>query len=296
MGKALRWLALACLAQSGGFARADSAPAAERGFSLAVQLQHAAYHARAVPSAIVSAAAGFDPSGPLHLVVFLHGYNGCVPVLMGQGEMHCRPGDPATQGWDLGSYHAAAHTNTLFVVPQLALNQRDGRPGRFELQGEFRAFLEELLEGPLAGPLGRPHSLRDVASVDLLAHSAGYQTALAIMEHGALGGLLKSVVLFDALYGEGPRFADYIEAHAATGLRFVSIALPNGIPAHENVALLRRLRRTLGTEHVFTSDAEHLAEAIALHPIVIASGTPPHRLVPANHLAEVLRSLRAAAH
>jgi hypothetical protein len=285
-------LALLCFAS---FARADAAPDSAHGFTQAVQLQHAAYQARGVPSAIVHAAAGFDPKKPLHLVVFLHGYNGCVTVLMAHGEAQCRPGDPPTEGWDLGGYHAAAHTNTLFVLPQLALNKRDGRPGRFGLQGEFRAFLKELLAGPLTGLLGGPRSLSEVASVDLFVHSGGYQTALAILEQGALGDLVKSVVLFDALYGEGPRFADYIEAHAVAGLRFVSIALANGIPAHENALLLQRLRATLGSERVSTSDAAHLVQAIAAHPIVIASGTPPHRLVPANHLAEVLRALRAGA-
>jgi hypothetical protein len=286
-------LALLCFAS---VAHADVVPDAAHGVTLAVQLQHAAYSAHGVPSAIVHAAAGFDPRRPLHLVVFLHGYNGCVTVLMAHGEVQCRPGDPKVEGWDLGSYHAAAHTNTLFVVPQLALNKRDGRPGRFGLQGEFRAFLKELLAGPLTGLLGGPRSLSEIASVDLMAHSGGYQTALAILEHGALGDLIKSVVLFDALYGEGPRFADYIEAHAATGLRFVSIALANGIPAHENELLLARLRATIGNDRVATSDAAHLVQAIAAHPIVIASGTPPHRLVPANHLAEVLRALRAGTH
>jgi hypothetical protein len=98
-------------------------------------------------------------------------------------------------------------------------------------------------------------------------------------------------VLFDALYGETDRFADDLEAHLADGFHFVSIALAHGIPARENALLLRRLRDDLGPERVVTSDAAHLSEAIARHPIVIAEGRPPHRLVPATHLSEVLRSL-----
>ncbi|HEX4355262.1 MAG TPA: hypothetical protein VHZ95_20165 [Polyangiales bacterium] len=262
------------------------------GFTLPVRLEHAAYHTRGVPSAIVHAAPGFKADRPLHLVVYLHGYNGCTPVLMGQGDVHCRANEPPREGWDLGRYHDAAHENTLFIVPQLALNARDGRPGAFGEPGGFRAFLEELLAGPLKGPLGRPHRIEDIASIHLVAHSGGYQAAIAILEQGGVRDLIRSLVLFDALYGETDRFAADLEAHA-DGFHFISIALANGIPARENALLLHRLRDELGPDRVVTSDAAHLADAIAQHPIVIAEGTPPHRLVPATHLAEVLRSLHA---
>jgi hypothetical protein len=283
------WLGVLLLAPSG--VRAEPAADLRAGFTVAAQLQHAAFRVPGVPSVIVHAPPGFDARGPLHLVIFLHGYSGCVPVLMARGEGRCRPQDPPTEGWDLGSYHDAAHTNTLFVVPQLALMQRNGRPGTFAQRDGFRAFLEELLSGPISEQLGGPRTLADVASLHLVAHSAGYQTALAILERGGVAGLVKSVVLFDALYGETPRFARYIEAHAPSGLRFVSIALERGAPRRENESLLRRLRRTLGHEGVVSADASQLAAAVAEHPIVIATGTPPHRLLPATHLAEVLRAL-----
>jgi hypothetical protein len=289
----LLWLVALPLAPSE--VRADTTADLRAGFTLAVQLQHAAYRVPGVPSAIVHAPPGFDARGRLHLVIFLHGYSGCVPVLMARGEGRCRPQDPPREGWDLGSYHDAAHTNTLFVVPQLALMQRNGRPGTFAQRDGFRAFLEELLSGPLSEQLGGSRTLADVASLHLVAHSAGYQTALAILERGGVTDLVKSVVLFDALYGETPRFARYIEAHAPLGLRFVSVALERGAPRRENAWLLRRLQRTLGRERVVSAEAPQLAAAVAEHPIVIATGTPPHRLVPATHLAEVLQALHPAA-
>jgi hypothetical protein len=285
------WLLLAWLAAGPALAEPSSADA--HGFTFAAQLVHAAYHVAGVPSVIVHAPPHFDAHTPLHLVVFLHGYSGCIPVLMGQGELPCRSGELPQPGWDLGAQHDAADTNTLFVVPQLAFMQRNGRPGAFAQPGGFRAFLEELLSGPLAARLSGPHTLADVASVDLIAHSAGYTTALAILEHGGLGKLIQSVVLLDALYGETPRFARYIETHAAAGLRFVSIALPNGRPELENRALLQRLQRSLGHARVASAAAAEIAAAIAEHAIVIAEGVPPHRLVPAHHMAEVLRALHA---
>ena len=54
---------------------------------------------------------------------------------------------------------------------------------------------------------------------------------------------------------------------------------------------LPRLRMTLGRDRVVSVEAAELGEAIAKHPIVFGLGTPPHRLVPAHHLSEVLRAL-----
>jgi hypothetical protein len=284
---------LACCAPVRAEVPATGAAAAA--FTLPVQLAHAAYHVPGVPSAIVHAAAGFDPHAPLALSVFLHGYSCCVPVLFGQGPTPCREGDSLHEGWDLARFHDDAHVNSLLVVPQLAFMKRDGRPGSFGDQGGFRAFLEELLRGELSRHLGGARSLADVARVDLIVHSGGYHTALAIMEHGGLPrGLLRSVVLFDALYGETPRFARYVEEHASEGLQFVVVSLPNATPERESRVLLRRLREKLGAEAVATAGPSELAQAVAAHAIVIAEGTPPHRLVPATHLAEVLRALHRA--
>lgn len=275
--------------------RAEAPALASAAFTLPVQLAHAAYHVPGVPSAIVHAPPGFDPRAPLALSVFLHGYSCCVPVLLGVGPTPCREGDSLHEGWDLARYHDAAHVNSLLVVPQLAFMKRDGRPGAFGEEGGFRAFLEDLLRGELARRLGGARTLRDVARVDLIAHSGGYHAALAIMEHGGLPrGLLRSVVLFDALYGETPRFARYVEAHAREGLQFVNISLPNATPARESRVLLRRLRDHLGAQAVATAGPSDLAQVVAEHAIVIADGTPPHRLVPATHLAEVLSALHRA--
>jgi hypothetical protein len=183
----------------------------------------------------------------------------------------------------------------LFVVPQLAYMKRDGRPGRFGQPGGFREFLEELLKGPLAEALGGPRSLADVARIDLVAHSAGYQTALAILEHGGVkASLIRGIVLLDALYAETARFARYVEAHRA-GLQLIVISLANGIPAREAAILERRLRRSLGAEHVTSVDPNGIGAAISRYPIVFARGTPPHRLIPATHLSEVLSAMHMRA-
>ena len=279
-------LSLSCLCRAGA---AESDVSAAPSFSASADLRNAAFHVAGVPSAIAHGPPGLDLRRPLELVVFLHGYSCCVPVLMARGEGECRPGYPPAEGWDLGGLHDAAGTHSVLIVPQLAFMRRDGSPGAFAEPGVFRAFLEELLSGPLAAPLGRARKLREIAGVHLVAHSGGYHALLAILERGGLRDLVKSVVLLDALYGETPRFADYIEAHP--GLRFVSIALAQGTPKRENAQLLKQLRQSLGRQRVASAEAEGLAQAIAEHPIVIATGTPPHKRMPQTHLSQVLRAL-----
>jgi hypothetical protein len=273
--------------------RAQSSPPSAAGFQIAAQLEHAAYVQTDAPSVIVHAPAGFDTRAPLQLVVFLHGLRGCVSVLMGQGQARCGPGTPEEEGWDLGSHHDHAHTNTLFVVPQLAYMKRDGRPGKFGRPGGFRDFLEELLRGPLAGPLGGARSLSDVVRIDLVAHSAGYQTALAILERGGIeASLIRSVVLLDSLYAETERFAQYVESHR-TSLHLVVISLPSGTPARQASVLERRLRRSIGAERVASVGPNGIGDAVARFPIVFARGRPSHRLVPENHLSVVLSALHS---
>lgn len=270
---------------------------ADESFQLAADLPHGAFRVRGAPNVIVSAGAGFDPKAPLQLVVYLHGYSGCLRVLMGRGEVRCKPGDPAThEGWELGRHHAQAHTNTLLIVPQLAYMKRDGDPGAFARPGDFSAFLEELLRGPLAERLGGPRSLKDVASIDVVAHSGGYRAALAVIERGGIvPPVLHGVILLDALYGETTSFARYVERYARVGLHFITVSLPHAKPERESRSLGLRLTRSLGAERVTTASAAQLTHAIGSHAIVIAEGTPPHRLVPATHMAEILASLHAAA-
>lgn len=267
-------------------ARAEPGP----GFDEAAVLKTAAFRTSGAPSVIVHAPSGFDAQKPLHLVVYLHGYNGCVQVLMAPGPSRCKDGAPEREGWDLGRHHDAAQTNTLFVVPQLAFAQRNGDPGTFGKPNGFRSFLEELLGKTLVGRLGGPRKLKDVASLTLVAHSGAYQAALAIAENGGVGAKLKGLVLLDALYDKTDEFADLVERQAPRGLRFVSVYLEVGTPRRENQRLLQRLKRTLGGI-VQPAEAADLARAVATKQIVIGQGRPPHRVLPEKHLAEILGAL-----
>lgn len=262
-----------------------------QGFTLSAELEHAAFRQKGVPSVGVHAGPAFDPRAPLHLVVFLHGYNGCVSVLMAAGKARCAPRMAQREGWDLGRLHAAAGTRSLLIVPQLGFANRDSRPGAFGKPNGFRAFLEELLSETLAERLGGARRIKDVASLTLIAHSAGYQAALAIAERGGVRGWLRAIVLLDALYADTERYARLLESPSARSLRFVSLYLQRGTPRRENERLYRRLRRVFGSA-VADVDTEDLERGVNQYRIVFGLGRPPHARLPEHHLPELERALQ----
>jgi len=292
-GRAAALAVLLLAGQAGAQAVTKVAPEPERrpALDFEAELATAAYPKAAGPNVAVHVPAGFDARAPLQLVVYVHGLRGCLPVLLGEGERRCNEQAAPQPGWDLGAHHDDAATNTVFVVPRLIYDRRGGQPGAFGKPGGFRAFVGELLAGPLSARLGRSYTLDDLAGVTLVAHSAGYETALAILEHGEVAALVRAVVLLDALYAFEDRYARYALAHAQDGLRLVVIHLRDGRPARAGARLERRLRQELGTQRVVTSDATGLRAAVAAHPFVFAEGRPPHGRVPSHHLAEVLSGL-----
>ncbi len=239
------------------------------------------------PHAVVQLPAGLRTDRPLDLVVFLHGWSGCARVLVRSGSVACARGRPPRTGWGLAEHHAAAQTPTVLIVPQLAFLQRTGDPGGFREPNAFRSFLEELLRGPLAAPLGGPRSVDDVGSVTLVAHSAGYETAGALIRAGGVD--VDHVVLLDALYDDGARFGRWLLAGADR--RLVSLVTSRGEPRRHTRALEAFIRARAGQAAVATVSAEELAPTIASHRMTTAESPHPHGEAPRRHLTAVLDAL-----
>ena len=260
-------------------------------------MRAAAFHEPGAPDVIVHSPEGFDASAPLHLVVFLHGYRGCARVLMGEGPSACKSGGSPVRGWGLGARHDQAARNTLFVIPQLAFMRRSGRPGCFAAEGCFRAFVQELLSEVLSPRLGRPLGLAELGSITLAAHSAGFETALAILQRGGMSEHVRHVLLFDALYAGSGAFARWLAGQGAAPARLLSIHLGRGKTRSQSEALARFLRRRLGHGQVATLDERGAAatepqlQPLADHRLLIVRGRGTHRQVPMRYLAAALRAL-----
>jgi len=293
-----RWVGMVPLAglATAVWSLALAASAAAQGaWTEAVQVPHAAHVAPGAPSALVHAAEGFDPSKPLHLVVFLHGYMACARMLLDDGPVECRPGEPLP-GRGLARAHDAAGRDTLFVVPQLAFLQRTGKPGCFAKPSCFRSFLQEVLAALPATRLAGHKSLDDVAAITLVAHSAGYEAALAILEHGEIDTLVRDVVLFDALYGDELAYLAWFDAHPRA--RLWSVHLRGGRPARNSATLLRAARRRLGQDATAKLDdpldEPGLGAALAGRRVVTTRVEGAHRELPTRYLSAVLRALGRA--
>lgn len=256
------------------------------GFTRELQLKHGAFSPPGVPNAVVHAGPAFEPTGPIDVLIFLHGFRGCARAQVASSPRPCGAAE-AVPGRHLGDIHRDAGTNTLLVVPQLKLMQRDGSPGRFARRGGFTAFLDELLNEGLSQQLG-PRARARVRTVALLAHSAGYRAALAILESGDEAHLVRDVVLLDALYGGAPRFAAWLLDGERR--RLISLHAGRGKTARFSQVLARRLERQ-HLERIRLSDPPLLPAQNRPFRWAVEQVTTPHALFPQAHLVGLLQLL-----
>lgn len=272
-------------------ATASATATAREAQTFSLTLKHAAYRQEGAPSVAVHVPAGFEPSLPLELVVFLHGFNGCTNVLMEDGKQRCRPEhreDSQEDGWALARHHDEAHTNSVLVIPQLAYLKRSSKPGCFGRAGCFDAFLGELL-AELRTRIGLAQLAAPQVNITLVAHSAGYQAALAILDRASAAARVQNVVLLDALYGGSQQFAYWLQKAARRNVRMLSLYLNEGDTRKGSRDLYKRMKRALGQARVAETHHDGLPAALAAHKtLVVSTGRGVHKDAPANYLAQVL--------
>ena len=175
--------------------------------------------------ALLYAPQHFDPSAPAAIVVFFHG-------------------NRATLARDVVGRQAVVRQfgqsgfNGLLVAPQLAVNALDSSAGHFWEKGFFARFLDEAVDRLAVMIVADATQLRQLPVV-IVAYSGGYLPALFSLEAGGAERRIRGVILLDALFGEIPRFARWVNAHRQTTF-FVSTY--SGSSAAENA----QLRQSLG--------------------------------------------------
>jgi pimeloyl-ACP methyl ester carboxylesterase len=237
------------------------------------------------PSAIVHVPAGLaaERAGA---VIFLHGWGGCARAIAYEGRVDCIPGTLAAYGFGLTVEHDRAGKNTILLVPQLRWLERRGDPGRFGEAGFFDAWLRGALAASIAEPLGirEPGAL---ATITLVAHSAGYETLLAMLR--AAPSEIDHVVLFDALYAGADELAAWV--HGGEGRRVVSLYTGRRGTYRQNQRLATLLA-DLGD--AVALEPEDLPAAIASRRVVITETRHGHGAIPSLETANVLRALPIA--
>ncbi|QQR89598.1 MAG: hypothetical protein IPJ88_15595 [Myxococcales bacterium] len=214
------------------------------------------------PSVLVH---GHGQTMPHTLVIFLHGWNGCALRLMKDGQQACYEGGRKGMGWDLARHFDQTEQDALFLIPQLALLKRHGKPGAFAKANVFQRFLDESLEQLETRGRLKDADIEHVDSIILVAHSAGYETALALIANSGVEEKIKTIVLFDSLYSQPEAFADWL-LEKPEQRRLISYFLPKGTPHQLN----KKLRDLLDEHHyprqelVVHANKAHLSQASAL--------------------------------
>jgi hypothetical protein len=141
---------------------------------------------------------GFDPRRPALMVVYFHGNEATLTRDVRERQQVPRQ---VTQ----------SELNAVLVAPQFAVNALDSSPGRFWEPGVFAQFIAEAGER-LTALYGdeRARGPFHAAPVVIAAYSGGYSPAAFVLHAGRVDGRLRGVVLFDALYGQLDKFADWL--------------------------------------------------------------------------------------
>jgi hypothetical protein len=227
-------------------------------------------HPEGVADVVAHVPSGYDVHAPINLVIFFHGSDQCIAQLALGGDVVCRPGTKADVGAGLAWRHDDAGTMSLFAAPQMLL-WGSGSPGRFSEPGYFRAFVAELLHSTFAPGLGGPKSLDDVASITLVAHSAGYLPLLEILGRADLDEKVQNVILLDALFGGGvDTLSGWVERGLARGQprKLVAVYGAWGSNAAHGHAIATRIeRRAKGSTAVDPPGA--LSDAARAHVVTV---------------------------
>jgi hypothetical protein len=244
---------------------------------------------------------GFDATRRPGLVVYFHGWSGCVEAALSAEDRPCADGGDPHPASALAAQIDDAGVNALLVAIELRVDMPTGEPGRLAMPGGLRDLLRELFAEHLAGPLGCALEVDGLDRVVLIAHSGGYQAASSAL---ALGDVprVTEVDLLDALYGADDLLLRWIRSQigrfdrrASDGLRFVDLYTCCGGTADASRALGFEARAALAAAglaaEVYADGASAEPDAARLaHSVVLQQVPAPHGQLPRVYLGELVRA------
>jgi hypothetical protein len=239
--------------------------------------------------ALVYVRKDFDPSKPVHLAVYNHGFGSTVSNALEKNQIK-----------EMMSH---AQANTVLILPEWQANpgSRSGNSGSFAQQGKFTDMVQEAMRKT---PALQGASLGNVDRIDIIAHSAGYgPTEKEIYRNPALANKVHSITLLDSLYDPHgfdqwlrsnigdlsagrKQFYNFSNSSTASNSRgqanFVaSLLRSNGLPTNNYIADYNG-----GSGQVQRHGSE-----MAQRSIVFASTTVPHMAIPGKYIGATLRAV-----
>jgi hypothetical protein len=270
----------------------DRAPLAD---ALFYELRGGAFPGSGRPDVAVHVPPGFDGTRRPGLIVYFHGWNGCVASALASDDTACTAGGPPRTAADLSRQIDDAGVNALLVAVELRPDLPTGEPGQMAMPGGFRAMLRELLEEHLADPLGCKLELEALDRVVVISHSGGYQAVASVLELGDVPQI-SEVDLLDSLYGAERVFAEWMRADVARfdprvddALRFVDLYTCCGGTRDRSrsmASLARSALQEAGLGDVVYDDdgVDDLVEAALLSPVVFKRVPREHAALPGAYV------------
>jgi hypothetical protein len=227
------------------------------------------------PAAAVHVPPEFDAGRGPGVILYFHGWSGCVEVSLGDDDAPCVDGGPDRPASSLSKQLDASGVNAMLVAIELRRDAASGDPGKLAEPGRVRALLREIFEEHLTLPLGRTLDVDSLGPTMVVAHSGGYQAAAATL---AVGGVrVDDVVLLDALYGADDVFGSAVRG----GVRLLDLYTCCGGTDGHSRALAAALALTHRASAIAIDDGEGDLDPTTLTHTVFFKRVPaPHALLP----------------
>jgi hypothetical protein len=142
--------------------------------------------------------------------------------------------DKSINEFDLINQFSRSGLKGILVFPETALNAPDSFGGKLENKDVFAQLVSDL-----KSRLGNEMNLDfTFSAITLAGHSGAYRVISYIIMHGGLTDKIKSVYLFDALYGGIEKYTNWINNYSG---RFINIYTPEGGTKEESENLMTDL-------------------------------------------------------
>ncbi|MBA3542410.1 MAG: hypothetical protein H0T79_22530, partial [Deltaproteobacteria bacterium] len=245
----------------------------------------------------------FDPTPPLDVVVYVHGFNNCITNVLGEVGGPCTPDGPARSAFQLATQLEASGRNAILVLPEVAYDQATGDPGMLGTAGGFRALLDATFAN-LPAPLG-PLDPATVGATIIAVHSGGYRAVAAMATIGDVP--VDELWLFDSLYGSVASFDAWIKddlasfAGAAPARRFANVYTSGGGTLTNSEAMADRAAGWVAADPSVLVDDRTTAtwtDDVYHHGLLFKRSGLSHDGVPGyyfEHMLATSANLRAAA-
>ncbi len=236
------------------------------------------------PSALVYVPRNFDPTPPLSVIVFIHGFSNCVENVVRDAGGECEPDGGTRAAYSLASQLETTAKNAILLVPEIDYDAQTGNPGNLGTTDGFKALLTETL-ADLSGPL-HGATVADVGTLIVASHSGGYESAAGI---ASMGGVpVDELYLLDSLYGNTSDFDAWAMAVSA-GKRFADVYTSGGGTLANSQAMATRAQAWVPAAQLLDDrTTDTLTDAQYAHELIFKMSALAHDGVPAYYFGKLV--------